>query len=109
AAATGPVQPVTQDSRRRFRLADDERSCSTVDPAPIHVDCAGPVREDVPGDGFLGEGLTGEDDRLKRGLQRRAPTIPLLGLGSGWGGVLGVSVAVRIGLLGEVAVNGALQ
>src|SRR5699024_8097474 len=78
-------------------------------PRRINVDCPGSVFEDVPGHGLLGEGLTGEHDRLKRGLQRRTPTIPLLGLGSGWGGVLGVSVAVRIGLLGEVAVNGALQ
>src|SRR5699024_8720381 len=55
-------------------------------PRRVHVDCPGPVREDVPSDGFLGEGLAGENDRLKRGLQRRAPTIPLLslrGCGSG--------------------------
>src|SRR5699024_1979822 len=54
------------------------------DPACVHVDCAGPVREDVPSHGFLGEGLTGENDRLKRGLQSRTPAIPLLSrIGSG--------------------------
>src|SRR5699024_3368016 len=67
-----------------------------LDPACVHVDCPGPIREDVPSHSLLGEGLAGKNNRLKRGLQRRAPTIPLLGLGSGWGGVLGVSVAVRI-------------
>src|SRR5699024_603123 len=56
------------------------------EPACVHVDCSGPVREDVPGDGLLGEGLTGEDDRLKSGLQRRTPTIPLRGLRSRGGG-----------------------
>src|SRR5699024_7713776 len=56
------------------------------DPACVHVDCAGPVREDVPGNGLLGEGLTGENDRLKSGLQRRTPTIPLRGLRSRGGG-----------------------
>src|SRR5699024_1635169 len=56
------------------------------DPACVDVDCAGPVREDVPSDGLLGEGLTGENDRLKRGLQRRTPTIPLRGLRSRGGG-----------------------
>src|SRR5699024_5764337 len=38
------------------------------DPACVHVDCAGPVREDVPSHSLLGEGLTGENNRLKRGL-----------------------------------------
>src|SRR5699024_10908105 len=50
------------------------------DPACGHVDCAGPMREDVPSNSLLGEGLTGKNNRLKRGLQRRTPTIPLLGL-----------------------------
>src|SRR5699024_9440219 len=62
-----------------------------VEPAGINVDCAGPVREDVPSHGLLSEGLTGENDRLKRGLQRRAPTIPLLSLGGGGGGDVKVS------------------
>src|SRR5699024_6358896 len=57
-----------------------------VDPAPINVDCPGPVREDVPSHSLLGEGLTGENDRLKRGLQRRTPAIPGFGLGSHGGG-----------------------
>src|SRR5699024_5374335 len=43
-----------------------------ADPARVNVDCPGPVREDVPSHGFLGEGLTGENDRLKRGLECRA-------------------------------------
>src|SRR5699024_722773 len=61
---------------------------SSFNPACVHVDCAGPVRENVPSDGLLGDGLTGEHDRLKRGLQRRAPTIPLLSLrGCGGGDV----------------------
>src|SRR5699024_1411071 len=37
-------------------------------PRRVHVDCPGPVREDVPSDGFLGEGFAGEDDRLEGGL-----------------------------------------
>src|SRR5699024_10890737 len=78
-------------------------------PRRINVDCAGPVREDVPSHGLLGEGLTGENNRLKRGLKSRAPTIPLLSLRSCGGGVFGVAVAVLVGLLGEVAVDGALQ
>src|SRR5699024_2361265 len=54
----------------------------TLNPAPVNVDCAGPVREDVPSNSLLGEGLTGENNRLKRGLQRRTPAVPLRGLGS---------------------------
>src|SRR5699024_11177016 len=60
------------------------------DPACVHVDCAGPVREDVPSHGLLGEGLTGENNRLKRGLQRCTPAIPLLsGIRGGGGDVKG--------------------
>src|SRR5699024_714232 len=48
----------------------------------------GPAREDVPSNSLLGEGLTGENNRLKRGLQSRTPTIPLLSLrGCGGGDV----------------------
>src|SRR5699024_2178713 len=39
-----------------------------ADPARVNVDCPGPVREDVPSDGFLSEGLTGENDGFERGL-----------------------------------------
>src|SRR5699024_8421860 len=52
--------------------------------ARVHVDRPRPVREDVPSHGLLSEGLTGENDRLKRGLKSRAPAIPLLSrIGSG--------------------------
>src|SRR5699024_6868971 len=55
-----------------------------VDPAGINVDCAGPVREDVPSHGLLSEGLTGEHHWFVAWLQRRAPAIPLLSrIGSG--------------------------
>src|SRR5699024_4840552 len=37
---------------------------------------------DVPSHGFLGEGFTGENDRLKRGVKSRTPAIPLLSLRS---------------------------
>src|SRR5699024_10626606 len=63
-----------------------------LDPARVHVDCPGSVREDVPSDGFLGEGFAGENDRLKRGLKSRTPTIPLRGL-RGCGGGDGVGPA----------------
>src|SRR5699024_1637246 len=62
------------------------RFVGSRDPACVHVDRPGPVREDVPSHGLLGEGLTGENDRLKSGLQRRTPTIPLRGLRSRGGG-----------------------
>lgn len=38
-------------------------------PACVHVDCAGPVRENIPSHSLLSEGLTGENNRLKRGLK----------------------------------------
>src|SRR5699024_3669674 len=72
------------------------------DPACVHVDCAGPVREDVPSDGFLGEGLTGENDRLKRGLKSGTPAGPLRGLGSRGGEqVASLGAISRLVLLGE--------
>src|SRR5699024_3602756 len=57
-----------------------------ANPAPVHVDCAGPVREDVPGNGLLGDGLTGEHHWLVAWLQRCTPAIPLRGLGGRGGG-----------------------
>src|SRR5699024_174491 len=72
------------------------------DPACVHVDCAGPVREDVPSHGLLSEGLTGENDRLKRGLKSRTPAIPLHGLGSRGGKqVASLGAISRLVLLGE--------
>src|SRR5699024_4130490 len=73
-------------SARPVRIGVGGEAVWGLDPACVHVDCSGPVREDVPGDGLLGEGLTGENDRLKSGLQRRTPTIPLRGLRSRGGG-----------------------
>src|SRR5699024_3520892 len=56
------------------------------DPAPVNVDCPGPVREDVPSHSLLSEGLTGEHHWLVAWLQRCTPTIPLHGLRSRRGG-----------------------
>src|SRR5699024_2956347 len=74
-----PVKP--EDAARREAGHGPIRF--TLDPAPINVDCAGPIRENVPSHSLLGDGLTGEHNRLKRGLQSRTPAIPLRGLGGG--------------------------
>src|SRR5699024_11779305 len=45
-------------------------------PRRVHVDCPGPVRENVPSHSLLREGLPSHDDRLVRGLECRAPALP---------------------------------
>src|SRR5699024_5056176 len=47
-------------------------------PAPVDVECPGAVCENIRRHG-PGEGLAGDDDRLERGLERRAPALPTPG------------------------------
>src|SRR5699024_1323041 len=71
-------------SARPVRIGVGGEAVWGLDPAPVNVDRPGPVREDVPGNGLLGDGLTGEHNRLEGGLKSRTPAIPLLSrIGSG--------------------------
>lgn len=58
---------------------------ASPDPAPIDIQRARAVRQhsgrDRPGQGF-----TGHDDRLRRGLERGTPALPALRVGCGGGG-----------------------
>jgi hypothetical protein len=53
-------------------------------PAPVDVERPRAVLEDSRGDG-ADEGLAGDDDRLERGLERRAPALPAFGVRGGGG------------------------
>src|SRR5699024_4525273 len=98
----------TERARSCLPLPEQVVALSGSDPACVHVDCAGPVRENVPGNGLLGEGLTGEHNRLKRGLKSRTPAGPLLSLrGRGGGEGEPASGLVRRRLLSIPPVNGS--
>src|SRR5690606_7868111 len=75
-----PVLPVAVIdaviARHAAAVGSEQLRACTV---PIDVQRPGAVREDVRRDS-PGERLAADDDRLERGLERGAPSLPLLGL-----------------------------